>query len=98
MPPSVTASGTGRSTVLDGIVKAVLLEEAVSPDMSDRRLFARESSARGVGLCGVDNERARTRPDSGAGSVATRRGTGAAASSLSSSSHTALMRRLPMVL
>ena len=38
VPPSVTGSGTGRSTVRDGAVNVVLLEEAVMPDMSDKRL------------------------------------------------------------
>lgn len=99
VPPSVTGNGTGRSTVRDGAVKVVLLEDAVMPEISDSRLWLLDSSfPNGEGLCGVDSERERASAVSGAGSVATLRGTGRGmdASSLSSSSHTALMRRLPI--
>jgi hypothetical protein len=97
VPPSDTPRGTGKSTVRDGAVNVVTLDEAVKPpDPWEARLALLGSSTSGEGLCGVDMERERTRSVKGAGSVNTRRGT-RVASSLSSSSHTALIRRLPTV-
>lgn len=106
VPPSVAGRGFGRSTVREPLMKTELTaEDPIKADSPENILLVVGERARSDGRCCScceDNERARLRDASDTGSVCTRRGEfGGAVSSPtppSSSSQTALIRRLPIVL